>query len=34
MRRQDELKAEHKALITEHCSTPGKLLDILIEDTT
>ena len=27
MRRQDELKVEHKAPITEDCYIPGKLLD-------
>ena len=27
MRRQDELKAEHKASITEDCHIPGKWLD-------
>ena len=27
MRRQDELKAEHQAPITEDCYIPGKLLD-------
>ena len=27
MRRQNELKAEHKAPITKDCYIPGKLLD-------